>query len=113
MFYKADPEAYTAISEGVNLKTLVHGERTLLSEVRFDKGGTVPAHHHVNEQTGYVVSGSLRFVVGGETLVVRTGDSWNIPSDVVHSAEALEDSVVIEVFSPMREDYLPEALAKR
>lgn len=113
MFYEAEPDGYARIAEGVHLKTLVHGDRTLLSEVRFDKGGLVPAHHHVYEQTGYLVSGSLRFVIGHETRIAKQGDSWNIPSDVVHSAEALEKSVVIEVFSPAREDYLPESLGAR
>jgi len=54
-----------------------------------------------------MISGKLRFNVDGEISDVETGDSWCLPGGVEHSAEALEDSVVIEVFSPVREDYLP------
>ena len=90
------------------MKTLVYGNRTMLCEFRFKKGAIAPEHQHTHEQTGYLVSGSLRFISNGEEIVVAQGDSWNIASDVRHSAEALEDSVVIEVFSPLREDYLPE-----
>jgi len=106
MFYTANPEGYKEMLPGVRLKTLVHGERTHFTEVKFVKGAMVPMHKHVHEQTGCVVKGAMRFDVDGEILVARPGDSWNIASNVPHSAEALEESVVIEVFSPAREDYL-------
>jgi quercetin dioxygenase-like cupin family protein len=99
-------EGYHEMLPGVRLKTMVHGERTLLTEVRFVAGARVPVHAHPHEQTGYLVSGSLRFTVDGEDRVVAPGDSWNLPSAVPHGAVALADSVVVEVFSPPREDYL-------
>ena len=68
----------------------------------------LPAHSHPHEQTGFMVSGKLRFKVEDEILEVEPGDSWCIPGGAEHSVDALEDSVVIEVFSPIREDYLPE-----
>ena len=94
--------------DGVRMKTLTHGERTLFSEFRFVKGAIVPVHSHVQEQTGYVVSGSLKFTIDGQITIAAPGDSWNIASGMPHGAEALEDSVVVEVFSPVREDYLPK-----
>lgn len=106
MFYTANPDGYTEMLPGVHLKTLVHGERTHFTEVKFVKGAAVPMHKHPQEQTGYVVKGSLRFDVDGQIIVTKPGDSWNIASNVPHSAEALEETVVIEVFSPAREDYL-------
>jgi len=60
-----------------------------------------------HEQTGTLISGRLRFNVDGEIFDAELGDSWCLPGGVEHAAEALEDSVVIEVFSPVREDYLP------
>jgi quercetin dioxygenase-like cupin family protein len=69
-------------------------------------GFEVPAHCHPYEQTGYLVSGRLRFTVAGERFDAVPGSSWSIAADVEHAAEVLEDAVVIEVFSPVREDYL-------
>ena len=70
-------------------------------------GAVVPEHTHPHEQTGYCIRGSLRFFGGGEETIVAAGDCWNFAPGAPHGAEALEDSVVIEVFSPIREDYLP------
>jgi len=108
MINKADKTGYNEMIAGVWLKSLVHGTATHLTEVRFVKGAVVPEHQHPHEQTGYLISGSLRFFGGGEDKVVKPGDCWNFASGVPHGAEALEDSVVIEVFSPIRVDYLPD-----
>ncbi len=106
MFYQANSAHFTELVPGVKLKTLVHGEHTLLTEVRFVKGAVVPVHKHPQEQTGCLIKGALRFTVDGEIIEARPGDSWNLPANVPHGAEALEESVVIEVFAPPREDYL-------
>jgi len=89
------------------MKTLVHGERTLLGEFHLDAGSEVPVHSHPYEQTGYLVSGRMKFEVAGDRFDALPGCSWSIPVDVEHGARVVEDSVVIEVFSPVREDYLP------
>ena len=94
--------------EGIERKTLVHGEKTLLAEFHLKKGKILPAHTHPNEQTGYLIEGKLRFTVEGEIFDTAAGDSWCIPADAEHSAEVLEDSLVIEIFSPVREDFLPK-----
>ena len=107
MIVHSDADGYRELVDGVRLKALVHGERTLLTEVKLTKGAVVPEHRHPHEQTGYLVSGSLRFFSGGEESIALPGDSWNLAGDVPHGAEALEDTVVVEVFSPVREDYLP------
>jgi quercetin dioxygenase-like cupin family protein len=61
---------------------------------------------HPHEQTGYLVSGRIRLFIGDDSRELVAGDSWCIPQDMIHCAEVLEDSVAIEVFSPLREDYL-------
>ena len=94
-------------SKGIRYKTLAYGEGTSLSEFSLEKGSVIPRHKHLHEQTGYVISGRLIFRIGEEQFEAETGDSWNIPSNVEHDVEVLEDTVVIEVFSPPREDYLP------
>jgi quercetin dioxygenase-like cupin family protein len=106
MFRKSSAGEFHEMLPGVRMKTLVHGERTLLGEFRLDAGFEVPAHCHPYEQTGYLVSGRLRFTVAGERFDAVPGSSWSIAADVEHAAEVLEDAVVIEVFSPVREDYL-------
>jgi quercetin dioxygenase-like cupin family protein len=70
-------------------------------------GATIPKHSHPHEQTGYLVSGRMKFVIGDEVFSAESGDGWNIAGHVEHGVDVLEDSVVIEVFSPAREDYLP------
>ncbi len=107
MFQKRDEEGFKDLMEKAKMKTLVHGEKTLMAEFRLAKGAAVPFHDHPHEQTGYLISGRLDFVVGDETFTAGPGDSWCIPGNLGHSADVVEDSVVIEVFSPVREDYLP------
>jgi quercetin dioxygenase-like cupin family protein len=107
MFYKSVEEGYKTALEGIQLKALVHGENTMLCEFRLEGGRMLPSHSHPHEQTGYLISGRLNLIIGGERFETAPGDSWNIPGDVEHMAEILEDAVVIEVFYPVREDYLP------
>ena len=107
MFCKKGAAECRQLAPGVELSTLVHGEKTLMGEFRIAKGSLVPAHAHPHEQTGILISGKLRFKVEAETFDAEPGDSWCIPGSIEHSAEALLDSVVVEVFSPVREDYLP------
>ena len=107
MFYKKNEDGYRQMAEGIEMKTLVHGEKTSTSEFRIAKGAEIPTHAHPHEQTGFMVSGTLRLDVEGQIFDARAGDSWNIPGNKPHSATALEDTVVVEVFSPVREEYLP------
>ena len=107
MFTKAEDTGFRRLLDGVEIRTLCHGDRTLLAEFRIAKGAVIPEHQHSQEQTGYLVSGKLRFTVRGEVAVAEPGDSWSLPAETVHGAEGLEDTVVVEVFSPVREDYLP------
>jgi quercetin dioxygenase-like cupin family protein len=86
-------------------RTLACGERAMLCEFTSPKGATVPPHRHVHEQLGYVVSGRVALTIEQADHVVGPGDGYSIPSNALHSAEVLEDAVVIEVFSPIREDY--------
>ncbi len=107
MFQKGNEEGFKELMDKAKMKTLVHGEKTLLAEFRLAKGAAVPFHDHPHEQTGYLIAGRLEFTVDGETYTAEPGDSWCIPGNIGHSAVATEDTVVVEVFSPVREDYLP------
>ena len=95
------------IAEGSSRKTLGWGERTLLSEVTFARGGVVPVHAHPHEQIGYVVRGAIEFTIGDQVTILRAGDAYVIPGNIPHACRALEESVAIDIFSPVREEYLP------
>jgi quercetin dioxygenase-like cupin family protein len=104
---KASEEGYIKVADGIERKTLVFGEKTLMTEFRLGKGRMLPFHRHPHEQTGYLVSGHLILVIDGEKHEMTPGCSWSILGGVEHGAEILKDSVAVEVFSPVREDYLP------
>ena len=106
MFYRREDSGYMTPAEGVRLKSLVHGEKTDLCEFRINKGSMVPKHSHPHEQTGYLISGRVKFILEDEEFEAGPGDSWCLRGDIVHAAETIEDSVVVEIFSPVREDFL-------
>ena len=108
MFYKAQEDGFKQAMPGIQIKTLVYGDNTLLSQFKLDGGHTLPVHIHPHEQTGYLVSGRLKMTIGDEIFDVAPGDSWCVPGSTPHGAEVLEDAVAVEVFSPVREDYLPD-----
>jgi quercetin dioxygenase-like cupin family protein len=90
-------------------RRLITGERMMLAHVYLKKGCIVPRHFHENEQLTYILEGALRFWIGedeAETLVVRAGEVLHIPSNIPHKAEALEDTLDVDVFSPPRADWL-------
>jgi quercetin dioxygenase-like cupin family protein len=107
MFYKKDSGGYKTPLPGVAMKTIVHGEKTLMSEFVLEAGTRLPMHRHPYEQTGYLASGRLKMFINDAEFVAEPGDAWCIGSDVEHGADALEKSVAVEIFSPVREDYLP------
>ena len=110
MFYKNNSDGYKQILDGIRIKTLVYGDKSLLTEFHLAQGSQLPAHSHPQEQTGYLVSGRIRLFIGDEKFEVEPGDSWCVSDNVEHRAEILADSVAVEVFSPVREDYLPHNL---
>jgi quercetin dioxygenase-like cupin family protein len=108
MFQKHDERGYRLSVPGIAQKTLVYGERTLMVEFLLKKGSILPRHSHPHEQIGYLITGRIRLSIDSERYDVESGDSWSIPGGMEHGAETLEDAIAVEVFSPVREDYLPE-----
>lgn len=103
---KISETGYVTMFDGIERKTLVYGEKTLLTEFKLEKGKTLPSHNHPQEQTGYLVSGHMVLIIDGERNDIQPGDSWNIKGNIEHSAEIIMDSIAIEVFSPVREDFI-------
>jgi len=90
-------------------RRLITGDRMMLAHVYLKKGAIVPKHAHENEQLTYILEGALRFWIGedeSETVDVRAGEVLHIPSNVLHKAEALEDTLDVDIFSPPRQDWL-------
>ena len=106
MFVERADEGYREMAPGVHLRVLAYGASTLMGEFRLSAGYVLPAHTHPHEQTGYLVRGHIRLRIGVEARDMRPGDSWSVPGGVEHSADLIEDSVAVEVWSPIREDLL-------
>ena len=90
-------------------RRLITGERMMLAHVYLKRGAVVPRHSHDNEQITYILEGALRFWIGDDeskVIDVRAGEVLCIPSHVPHKAEALEDTLDVDVFSPPRQDWL-------
>lgn len=108
MIAKSDVSGHHDVLPGITMRTLCYGSSTLMTEFRLLGGHRLPLHAHPHEQTGYLVSGRMVLVIDGRAHEVEPGDSWCIPGGVEHGAEVLQDSVAVEVFSPVREDYLAD-----
>lgn len=93
------------VLDGVCRKTLAYGEKGLMAEFALRGGSDLPVHSHPHEQIGYLVSGSIILTIDGQEFSIQPGDSWAIPGNAQHAAKAVIDSVAIEVFVPVREDY--------
>jgi len=106
--HRWDEIALDKVTEMLSRK-IVSGEREMLVQIYVKRGCLVPMHTHESEQMTYVLQGALRFLVGGEEMTVREGEVLLIPSGVAHQAEALEDTFELDLFSPVRQDWLDAA----
>jgi quercetin dioxygenase-like cupin family protein len=88
------------------LRQYVTGDRVTIARLEMTRGGLVSEHAHENEQVSYVISGALKFTMEGREIIVRGGELLQIPGHVPHAVEVLEDSVTIDVFSPIRKDWI-------
>ena len=107
-FYRWSDITLERVTDTLDRK-LITGDGMMLAQVFLKKGCVVPRHQHHNEQFTYIVEGALRFFIGedeSEEVVVRAGEVLHIPSNVWHKAEALEDTLDMDIFSPPREDWL-------
>lgn len=97
-----EPEA---MSENISRK-YVNGEKVMIAQIRVMKGAVVPEHSHENEQISWILEGELLFEIEGKRITVGKGEMIVIPSGVPHKATALQDTIDVDVFSPIREDWL-------
>ena len=103
--HRWDEIALEKVTEMISRK-IVSGEREMLAQIFMKRGALVPLHAHDSEQMTYILQGALRVVVDGEEIIVREGEVLHIPSRLPHQAEALEDTLELDVFSPVRGEWV-------
>jgi quercetin dioxygenase-like cupin family protein len=107
-FYRWDSMKKERVSDMLE-RRLITCDRMMLAHVYLKKGCIVPKHSHENEQLTYILEGALKFWIGedsSEEITVRAGEVLLIPSNIPHKAEALEETLDVDVFSPPRQDWL-------
>jgi len=87
-------------------RKIVTGDKAMVAQVFLKKDAVVPEHYHESDQITYILEGALKFEIEGKEIVVRKGEVLSIPSNVPHRAVALEDTVDLDIFSPIRTDWL-------
>lgn len=102
--YRWDEIALEKVTEMVSRK-FVTGERETMAQIYLKRGAIVPRHAHASEQMTYVLQGALKLLVGDEEVTLREGEVLHIASSVPHQVEALDDTFVLGIFSPIREDW--------
>ena len=101
-----DEIAWETVGEGVRRQIMGYDDRIMLVNVEFEKGGIGPMHQHHHSQVTYVISGQFDLTIGEETRRMKGGDAFYIPPNVMHGAICIEKGVLIDVFSPIREDFM-------
>jgi len=94
------------VLSGVFSRKIITGEKVMIAQVFVKKGGVVPEHHHENEQLSCVLEGLFKFEIEGREVLVHAGEVLVIPSHVPHRVIAMEDSLSLDIFSPIRKDWL-------
>lgn len=105
LFHQYKDATSVQMAPGLIRRTLISGETLMICRFDLEGGVEIPGHSHPHYQAGYVVSGLIRVTVDGQSSTLGPGDSYCAPSGILHSAIALEKTVVVDTFSPPREDY--------
>ena len=92
--------------KGVAFEVLAVGEKSMITRMNFTKGNDVPFHKHPNEQNGYVISGVYKIKLIDCEEIITTGDSYTVGENILHAFEVIESGIIIDTFTPPREDYL-------
>jgi len=103
--YEFEKMPFEKMNDKVN-RRYVYGENAMLCYFDLKKGAIIPEHHHISEQITYIVKGKVRVFSGGKEFIVSKGEVLLIPPNTPHRFEALEDTIDIDIFSPIREDWL-------
>ena len=105
-FLLGDEMEWEIIGKGVKRKIMAYDDTIMLVNVHFDKGGIGAIHEHYHSQVTYVESVQFEVTIGSETKILKGGDSFYVQPHVLHGAICLESGILVDVFSPMREDFI-------
>jgi unsaturated pyranuronate lyase len=105
-FVFSEDIAWETIDKGSERKILTYNEELMMVHVRFEKGGIGKLHHHPHRQISFIVEGAFEVEIDGETKILNKGDSFIVEADLVHGVIALEDAAILDIFTPLREDFL-------
>lgn len=108
IFIHNDEVQYEQVANGVKRKVMSYDDRAMLVRVEFEKGGIGTLHSHYHSQITSIESGIFEVEIGGEKKVLKTGDVFYIPPNVLHGVVCMEEGVLLDMFSPMREDFVKE-----
>ncbi len=98
--------AWEYAAEGITRQIFGTNNQIMMVKVRFEKGAVGAIHQHVNTQVSYVESGLFEITIDGNKKIIKTGDGFFVEPNLLHGAVALEEGILIDVFNPMREDFL-------
>ena len=93
---------------GILRYTLAYNKESMLCLFEMKKGAKIPLHKHIHVQNGYCIKGKVQFFTQKGSFIVHTGDGYVFNSNEEHGAEILEDSEVVEIFTPCRQEYIPK-----
>ncbi len=105
-YIKYDEIPIETMGPGIQRKILGYQENLMLVKVFFDKGSVAEVHNHPHQQIGHILEGKFELEIDGKTEILTIGDSFIVPSNIMHGAVCLEKGIIIDSFSPMREDFL-------
>lgn len=106
LFISDEDRSWEVLDEKVKRKILAYEESLMVVKVAFKTGGVGPLHQHMHVQITHVESGVFEVEIDGNKKVLNAGDAFHIPANILHGAVCLEEGVLIDVFSPMREDFI-------
>lgn len=106
VFFEKDKLKWEAVDAKIQRQVVGYDDKIMMVNVKFDKDGIGAMHYHPHTQVTYIAEGKFEVTVGDETKIVKKGDSFFIPSNVMHGVICLEEGTLIDVFSPMRDDFL-------
>jgi quercetin dioxygenase-like cupin family protein len=106
-FYLAEENIREDLGEGIKRQLLGYDEKIMMVRVDFSLNSVGRLHHHIHSQSSYVLSGIFEVTINGETMVLKKGDSFFVPTDQTHGVICREAGSLLDVFTPAREDFLP------
>ena len=105
-FFQDDLLSWEPVGEGIRRKIMGYDDKIMLVKVAFEEGAVGELHHHFHSQVAYVESGEFELTIGEKVQLLKSGDSYYVPPNVIHGCVCKKPGVIIDIFSPLREDFI-------